>query len=79
VRRRYQELERRLARAGHPRSPGATVRAFLRSVPGPPDAAGLAATYELARYSDHAVDEALARRFEADAAAFGVPESAAAD
>ena len=32
VRRRYEELEGRLLRAGHPRSPGTTVRAFLRAV-----------------------------------------------
>ena len=76
VRRRYQELERRLSRAGRPRAPGATVRAFLRSVPGAPDADGLAGVYELARYSDHAVDDALARRFEADAVAFATAASA---
>ena len=32
VRRRYEELEGRLLRAGHARSPGTTVRAFLRAV-----------------------------------------------
>ena len=31
VRRRYEELEGRLLRAGHARPPGTTVRAFLRS------------------------------------------------
>jgi hypothetical protein len=79
VRRRYQDLERRLARAGHPRSPGETVRTFLQSLPGAPDAEGLAAVYELARYSDHTVDEALARRFEAQAATFGVATPAGAE
>jgi hypothetical protein len=77
VRRRYEELERRLLRAGHARSQGTTVRAFLRAVwvggPGgaPDTAADLAAIYELARYSSHAVDEPDARRFEALATAFG--------
>jgi hypothetical protein len=77
VRRRYEELEGRLLRSGHARSPGTTVRAFLRAVrvggsSGAPDtAADLAAIYELARYSSHAVDDAVARRFEALAAVFG--------
>jgi Domain of unknown function (DUF4129) len=77
VRRRYEELEGRLLRAGHARSPGTTVRAFLRAVwaggsdAAPNAAADLAAIYELARYSSHTVDEPDARRFEALAAAFG--------
>ena len=95
VRRRYEELEGRLLRAGHPRLPGTTVRAFLRAAwveepgavppadagatPGaaaglaaaPDMAADLAAIYELARYSNHAVDDPIARRFETLATAFG--------
>ena len=101
VRRRYEELEHRLRRAGHRRSPGTTVRGFLggawASEPSqapdgaalPPDAASsvaavaavpqtaadLAAIYELARYSGHAVDESTARRFEELATRFGAAGS----
>lgn len=74
VRRRYEELERRLAHAGHPRPPGRTVRAFLQSVSGAAGgwapAAELASAYERARYSAHALDSAAAQRFESLAAAF---------
>jgi hypothetical protein len=104
VRRRYAELERRLSRAGRPRSPGVTVRDHLAAVAAagacdepaavaaalspraeleapvssaaaprlPPPAADLAAIYEMARYSAHAVDATQARRFEALARAFSV-------
>jgi hypothetical protein len=95
VRRRYEELERRLLRAGHVRSPGTTVRAFLLAVwvPGAGSGTGkaaggsgtsggaavdLAVIYELARYSDHSVDDPTARRFEALAAEFGSPRPGAA-
>jgi hypothetical protein len=66
VRRRYEQLERRLARAGSPRSPGTTVREHLAACGAtaqPELAAELAGVYELARYSARAVDEAQARRF----------------
>jgi len=88
VRRRYAELERRLAREGLPRAPGVTVRDHLAAVATGPadggahpwptgaeparDAADLAGLYELARYSAHAVDAAQARRFEALARGFAV-------
>ena len=84
VRRRYAELEQRLARAGRPRPTGTTVRDHLTSVTvapsGPPDgaaappqaAADLAAVYELARYSARSVEAAQAHRFEALARAFVV-------
>jgi hypothetical protein len=82
VRRRYRELERRLAAAGHSRPPAITVRAFLGTVtnaaaatavasPSPTataTAAELSRVYELARYSDRGVDAAAAQRFEALAA-----------
>jgi hypothetical protein len=88
VRRSYEELERRLSRAGRPRPPGVTVRDHLAAVAASPPAVGgsdppadvaalpsspaadLAALYELARYSAHAVDTAQARRFEALALTF---------
>ena len=124
VRRRYAELERRLARAGRPRLPGVTVRDHLAAVAAATPATGasdepvaggavsalpaaggavsalqagarhlrcgrrarrrtphaeralsslaadLAAIYETARYSAHAVDAAQAGRFEALAQAF---------
>ena len=66
VRRRYEQLERRLARAGSPRLPGTTVREHLAACGAtrqPEPAAELAGVYELARYSARAVDEAQARRF----------------
>ena len=115
VRRRYEELERRLRRAGHPRPPGTTVRAFLGAAwaggsggsggsggpggsggsgepggPVRPDAPGqepgsapdaaadLAAIYELARYSSHAVADGDARRFEALATTFAAVRSGGA-
>jgi hypothetical protein len=81
VRRRYEELERRLLRAGHVRSPWTTVRAFLLAVwagGSPAPAVDLAVIYELARYSDHSVDDSTARRFEALAAEFGSPRPGAA-
>jgi hypothetical protein len=74
VRRRYVELEQRLSRAGQARLPGVTVRDYLVAVaalpetsasPPPQSAADLAALYEVARYSNHAVDSAQAQRFEA--------------
>jgi hypothetical protein len=71
VRRRYAELEDRLARAGRPRLPGVTVREHLVTAAAPPSpAVDLADIYELARYSAHAVDATEARRFEALARAF---------
>lgn len=83
VRRRYEELERRLARDGHERPPGTTVRAYLGGVCGTSGegegaaattsdlAADLAAIYELARYSSHAVDQPTAQHFASLANAFG--------
>ena len=83
VRRRYAELEQRLAGGGRPRPAGATVRDHLAAaapasadagrgpVEGDEPAAELAAIYELARYSHHSVDASQARRFEALARAFG--------
>jgi hypothetical protein len=79
VRRRYVELEQRLSRAGQPRLPGVTVRDHLVALAALPEAsasppsqpaAELAALYEVARYSNHAVDPAQAQRFEALARAF---------
>jgi hypothetical protein len=80
VRRRYAELERRLARAGRPRLPGVTVRDHLAAAAAapagsgpplsPPAAADLAAIYELARYSAHDIDVTQARCFEALARVF---------
>jgi hypothetical protein len=79
VRRRYAELELRLSRAGRLRPPGVTVRDHLAALAqetgplpeaAPSPAADLAAIYELARYSSHAIDAAQARRFEALARAF---------
>jgi len=78
VRLRYAELERRLSRAGQPRLPGVTVRDHLAALAPPPGTqpslsspvVDLAAIYELARYSDHAIDTAQADRFETLARAF---------
>lgn len=77
VRLRYEQLERRLARAGSPRPTGTTVREHLAScgVTRQPElATELAGVYELARYSARAVDEAQARRFGEVARAFSVVE-----
>jgi hypothetical protein len=66
IRLRYERLEGRLAKLGRPRAAGTTVRDHLASCAAGAQsglAAELAAAYELARYSDRAVDEALARRF----------------
>lgn len=82
VRRDYEELERRLARAGHPRPASTTVRAYLRGLPAAPDAeqpraapphAEMAGLYERARYSRAGVDAAAALRFRELARAFPVP------
>jgi len=80
VRLRYEQLERRLARAGSPRPPGTTVREHLTACAAkrqPEIAAELVTVYELARYSSRSVDEAQARRFGETARAFGVAEPAA--
>jgi hypothetical protein len=77
VRLRYEQLERRLARAGSPRPPGTTVREHLTACGAPrqPALAGeLAAVYELARYSARAVDEEQARRFGESARSFGAAQ-----
>jgi hypothetical protein len=71
VRRLYAQLERRLTTAGQPRLPGVTVREYLAAVltadgashDTASPAADLAATYELARYSAHALDPGQSRRF----------------
>jgi hypothetical protein len=84
VRREYEGLERRLARAGRPRPAAVTVRDYLRgmasaappaeAVPAPESLAEeLARLYELARYSVHEVDADTAGRFGALARAFPVP------
>ena len=82
VRRDYEELERRLARVGHPRPSATTVRDYLRGLPASPDAesatgssphAELTGLYELARYSRDGVDAAAALRFRDLARAFPVP------
>jgi hypothetical protein len=62
----YERLERRLTRAGSPRALGTTVRSYLGSgvaAESPGTAVELATIYELARYSEYAVDHAQARRF----------------
>jgi hypothetical protein len=67
IRIHYERLEERLTRAGSPRTPGTTVRAYLRVSVGsdrPGTPAELATLYELARYSTRAMDEAQAREFE---------------
>jgi hypothetical protein len=67
IRIRYELLEERLTRAGSPRTPGTTVRAYLRVSVGsdrPGTPAELAALYELARYSAREVEETQAREFE---------------
>jgi len=66
IRLRYERLEAGLTRAGRPRTPGMTVRAYLdASVEGGGSgvAGELASLYELARYSDRAVGDAQATRF----------------
>lgn len=66
IRLRYERLEARLARAGSPRDPGTTVRAYLCvsvTAEEPGAAAELASLYELARYSGRAVSESQAGRF----------------
>ena len=74
VRLRYAQLERRLAASGTARPPGVTVRDYLSScaadMEAPPPAADVAGLYELARYSEHAVDAVQAKRFEELAQAF---------
>ena len=81
VRRDYAALERRLARAGHPRPAALTVRDYLLAVgaaaaAGPPDE--LASLYERARYSAAGVDAAAASRFHDLAQAFLPPATASA-
>ena len=79
VRLRYEQLERRLARAGSPRPPGRTVREHLASCGAtrrPELAAELTGVYELARYSARAVDETQARRFGELARSFSASEPA---
>lgn len=91
IRLRYEQLEARLAKAGRPRAPGVTVRAYLGACAGngaggegqapavsgggPAATDDLAGLYELARYSSQVVDEAAARRFEELARDFGAPAS----
>jgi hypothetical protein len=66
IRIHYERLEERLTRAGSPRAPGVTVRAYLGvsvSSDQPEAPAELAALYELARYSAREVEETQAREF----------------
>jgi hypothetical protein len=71
VRRRYAELERRLAGMGFARPAGTTVRDHLEAISAPDEAVHeLATIYELTRYSLHRVEQWQAQRFEALATDF---------